>query len=89
MKCSGVAVVEHSESKQKFDIESNAIEWEYSVHERSMGPETHHYSSIDHSDLGQLVWNVWEYPMGVLNYKDHEMNGHKLVGDFDYNVSTD
>lgn len=89
MKPSGVSIVEHAQSKQRFDIPHNHIDWESSGSERRMGSETHYHGSLDHPVLGQIVWNVWEYPVGAFNHDDHDMNGHQLIEDFNYDFSVD
>jgi hypothetical protein len=58
-------------------------------HERGMGEEVHYQARFDHFALGRLSWSVWEYPVGIMNYKDTRAGDHKVVEDFDFGLEHD
>jgi hypothetical protein len=43
-------------------------------------------ATLEHSALGLLSWSLWEYPVGVENYRETDLNGHEVVEDFDYGL---
>lgn len=80
----GKAVVRRIPDGAEFEIDSSELEWEaVGGSDRQMGPETEYRAIVSHEELGELAWSLWEYPAGVLNYTDHNLNGHRLVQDFD------
>jgi hypothetical protein len=51
-----------------------------------MGPEIRHQAQIEHSELGELTWSLWEYPEGVENARESNVDGHEITEDFDYGL---
>lgn len=56
--------------------------------DRGMGAELHHYATIIfESEQGdyqiEATWNIWEYPIGAVNYTNTEVEGGELLQDFD------
>ncbi len=49
-----------------------------------MGPELEYLGEIEHPALGRLTWSVWEYPVGMFNDSDQDVNGHTLEANFDF-----
>lgn len=84
----GTARIRHKETGDIHNIEGGALEWDSqgTGEDRGMGPEVEHRGTIDHEELGEVVWTIFEYPMGVEDMRDHDLNGHELVEDFDYGL---
>lgn len=83
----GTARVRDKETGIVHNIEGGALEWEsQGTGERQMGPEAEHRGTVDHEVLGELAWVIFEYPMGAENMRDHELNGHELVEDFEWGL---
>lgn len=83
----GTARIRHKDTGEIFDVEADELEWEaVGGSERQMGPETEYAAEVHHPDLGELVWKLWEYPVGAENYQDQELNGHELVVNFDIDL---
>ncbi|MEJ5219123.1 hypothetical protein WG622_12780 [Cognatishimia sp. D5M38] len=83
----GTAKIEHSVSKEIFEIFDDELEWEVvGGDERGMGQETIYEAFVDHDDLGDLRWSISEYPLGVENFTDTNVGVHRIVSDFDYGL---
>lgn len=90
VETNGVARIRHSRTGEVFDIEPDELEWEPTGgDERSMGPETIYTASIAHPDLGDLSWELSEYPAGMANHVIHDIGDHKLLEDFDIALIVD
>jgi hypothetical protein len=81
-----MARIKHKVTGRIFDIESNELDWEQSADEEGMGPEICHDAALEHSELGGLVWSVWEYPAGVENHRETNVNGHEIISNFEYGL---
>lgn len=78
------------------EVDGDDIDWEWECiggDERSMGIEnqyiTEHY--IDCPECGNevhITFNVWEYPVGVYNNSDIDIDGGSLETDFDFQDRT-
>lgn len=85
--CNGVCVIAHKTTGTLYEIDRSDIEFDaVGQEERGMGPETHWSALFDHPQLGQLVWDIWEYPAGAENMKQTDAGGHRIVVDFDYGL---
>ncbi|MGE3474166.1 MAG: hypothetical protein AB7H70_00015 [Rhodospirillaceae bacterium] len=85
--CRGIARIRHKDSGVVHDIESEELDWEQvGGDERQMGTELHYEAVLDHPQLGELTWGLWEYPIGVENHHDTDAGGHEVVEDFDYGL---
>lgn len=83
----GTAKIEHSVSKEIFEIFDDELEWEVvGGDERGMGQETIYEAFVDHDDLGDLRWSISEYPLGAENFTDTNVGIHRIVSDFDYGL---
>ena len=69
-----------------FEIVSDKLQWDSSADDRQMGPEIHHQAQIEHTELGELTWSLWEYPEGVENHRESQINDHVMIQDFDYGL---
>ncbi|MGH0244409.1 hypothetical protein [Sinorhizobium meliloti] len=49
-----------------------------------MGEELHYRATVDHPELGELSWSLWEYPVGAQNNAFTDSNGHEIVEDLHY-----
>ena len=63
----------------------SGLEWKGDVQkERSMGPETLHYASWEEtcvcSNEMKIEFECWEYPVGVAEHTDFEIEGAELLG---------
>lgn len=84
IETTGTARIRHSGTGEIFDIEAEELDWDsVGGSERQMGPETEYAAEVHHPDLGEMVWRLWEYPVGAENYQAQELNGHELVKNFD------
>ena len=66
------------------EITPDELDWEASSsYERQMGTETA-YAATYYFDGGKrkIEWTVWEYPMGVTNYSNYEIEGGTLIQNF-------
>jgi hypothetical protein len=85
--CSGTARIQHRSSGRIYEIDSDLLDWEMvGSDDRQMGPEYHHEAAVDHPDLGKITWGLWEYPMGIENYRETNVGPHEVVEDFDYGL---
>lgn len=63
-----------------FEIHAKELDWEeVGVEERSMGPETFYAAVVEHPELGELVWELSEYPIGAFNDADTNVGPHQLL----------
>jgi hypothetical protein len=83
----GRARIRHSETNKIFEIAADELEWEaIGSEERQMGPENTYAAVVDHPELGQLVWSLWEYPVGMENMTETEVNGHRLLENIEFGL---
>lgn len=83
----GKARIRHAESAQVYEISLDEISFEpVSGEERGMGQESAYSAEVDHPELGLICWNVWEYPVGTLNYHDPDLGPHRLLENFDFEL---
>lgn len=89
VKCSGTALIRHAVSGVEFEIRSTALLWRREIyHHRSMGPEWLYSATIQHPELGELKWEIWEYPEGTQNNKETLVGPHALIQDVDYSLES-
>lgn len=85
--CRGIARIRHKDTGVIYDIESDELDWDQvGGDERQMGPALHYEAALDHPQLGELTWGLWEYPIGIENHHDTDAGGHEVVEDFDYGL---
>lgn len=85
--CRGIARIRHASTDEIFEIESSELYWDaVGGEERQMGPEINYEATIDHPELGDLIWSLWEYPIGIENYHDTNVGEHEVIEDFDYGL---
>ncbi|WP_434721376.1 hypothetical protein [Mesorhizobium sp. RIZ17] len=91
VETTGVARIRHRDTGEEFEIERDELEWEATDGDgdRQMGPETIYTAEIAHPDLGDLRWELSEYPVGVTNHVTHNFGAHELLEDFDIAVILD
>src|SRR3984893_14407960 len=83
----GIASIRHHETGRIHEIEGDMLDWEIvDGDERQMGPEYHHEAAFEHPELGKIVWGLWEYPIGVENYRKTDAGPHEVVEDLDYGL---
>lgn len=51
-----------------------------------MGQRTHYQASVEHSDLGQVSWSIWEYPVNAENMKETQVGEHQVAEDFQFGL---
>jgi len=86
--CRGQAKIEHAATKRVFTVTSNDGVWQQvSSTPREMGPETHYEFTVEHDELGTLVWSVWEYPDGVYNEREIDVGSHKVIENLDGGIN--
>jgi hypothetical protein len=85
--CKGTAGIRHSETGEIYEIESDELDWDaVDGDERQMGPEIHYEAVVDHPELGELTWGLWEYPVGIENYRETNVGPHQVIEDFDFGL---
>lgn len=85
--CRGIARIRHKATGEVFEIESNELDWDaVGGDERQMGIEIHYEAMLEHPDLGELKWGLWEYPVGIENYSETDAGEHSVLKDFDYGL---
>jgi hypothetical protein len=85
--CSGTAQIRHKTTGVLYSIESDELDWDaVGGDERQMGQEIRYEAVLDHPVLGHLRWSLWEYPVGIENYHETNVDGHEVVEDFDYGL---
>lgn len=52
-----------------------------------MGPEVIWATEVHHPELGELRWELYEYPQGSAKLTAHEINGHELLRDFSVGIN--
>lgn len=83
----GLARIKHSATGEIFEIAADELEWEaVGSDERQMGPENAYAAVVDHPDLGHLMWSLWEYPIGMENMTETEVNGHELLENIEFGL---
>lgn len=89
--CTGTARIQHRDTEEVYQIEADELDWdsEGTGEERGMGMEIRHYADVSHPDLGDLTWSIWEYPEGVENLREVDVNGHTLLQDLDCKLEHD
>jgi hypothetical protein len=83
----GVARIRYATTGEVFEIDADELEWEgIGSDERQMGPENAYAAAIHHPVLGQLIWSLWEYPIGAENMTETDINGHELLENIDFGL---
>jgi hypothetical protein len=83
----GKAIVRHSETGELFEIEPDEIDWEVVASEdRDMGPDRLWSASTSRDELGDIRWEMSEYPEGFLGELVPDLNGHELVQNFSVSI---
>ncbi|MGH1352776.1 MAG: hypothetical protein ACRBBN_18515 [Methyloligellaceae bacterium] len=83
----GKARIKHAETGKIYEINGGQLSFEIvGVDERGMGAETTYSALLDHPDLGQLTWSLWEYPVGAENYRETDVGIHQLLEDIEYGL---
>ena len=83
--CRGEAQIEHRDTKRRYVISANELDWVVEgIDERQMGSETHYAARVSHDLLGELSWHLREYPAGVENDRETSVSGHTIIYDLDY-----
>ncbi len=88
--CTGIAKLIIPETGEVFEVSPDDLDWDSgsSDEERGMGMEYHHYATITFESKQrdcriEATWNIWEYPVGVINRTKPEVEGGKLLQNFD------
>lgn len=83
----GKARIRHSETGEVYEIGADQLIFDASDgEERSMGPEIAYSAVVHHPQLGQLVWYLWEYPVGAENDRETDVGTHELLENIDYGL---
>ncbi|AHI06543.1 hypothetical protein BDW_10215 [Bdellovibrio bacteriovorus W] len=89
--CKGLAKIQHKETNEVYEIEEDDISWEcISSEERQMCPEFVYEAILDHSDLGEIRWEIIEYPVGVVNrLHTSSSEDHAILENFSFGLEHD
>ena len=83
----GIARIQHADTGKIYEIDRNDLAFETNgTDDRSMGMEIEHIAIFNHNQLGELIWTVWEYPVGMFNHNDCNIGKHKLLEDFHFGI---
>lgn len=84
----GQARIQHADTGVIYTINAGELDWE-EVHseERGMGPETFYLAIIPHPELGDLQWELSEYPIGVENFQEANVGAHRLLENFEIGLN--
>lgn len=81
----GQATIRSKDDGRNYVIQANDLDWnQVGADERQMGLEVQYLGEIEHPVLGRLTWSVWEYPIGMFNDSDYDVNGHTLSANFNF-----
>jgi hypothetical protein len=81
----GQAIIKSKDDGKSYVIQANEIDWQQvGADDRQMGLEVHYRGDIEHPELGNLSWSASEYPVGMFNDADHDINGHTLEANFNF-----
>jgi hypothetical protein len=82
---SGVARIRHADNGTVYTVDPDELEWdEFGSEERGIGAEVTHVAVVEHSELGNLSWTVWEYPVGAFNSQETDVGRHTLLENFQF-----
>ena len=85
--CRGTARIRHRVTGEVHEIGREELDWDaVGGDERQMGSEVHYQAVVEHPDLGALNWSLWEYPVGVENYRETNAGEHEVIKDLDYGL---
>ncbi len=83
----GKARVRDAETAEIYEIGADQIDFaEIGSDERGMGTETAYSAIVDHPQLGQLVWELSEYPVGSENHRETDVGPHELLDNVDFGL---
>ena len=83
----GSTQIQNGDTGEVFEIEPYELDWEVvSAYERDMGPERLWETSVHRDGLGDLRWQVSEYPEGQLGSIVRDLNGHELISEFSISI---
>ncbi len=83
----GKARIRHAKTGKIYTIDADQIDFDVvGSDERPMGPQTTHSAIMDHPQLGQLAWDLWEYPVGAENYRETDVGPHELLENVDFGL---
>lgn len=83
----GIAIVRHSDTGELFEIFPDEIDWEVvASEERDMGADRLWSASTSRDELGDIRWEMSEYPEGFLGELVSDLNGHELVQNFSVEI---
>lgn len=84
---SGPAVIVDMNSLSVVELEGEDMQIEpWTVHDREMGPETVYRATIVDETLGELTWQLWEYPANSLNRVQPPEGDFRIVHDFEFDI---
>ncbi len=83
----GKARIQHADTGEVYEIDEALFDFENtSTDERKNGIEKTYTAELDHPELGNLTWEVWEYPAGIYNDNDYNIGKHILLKNFDFEI---
>lgn len=83
----GKARIRHAGTGKVYEFSADQIAFqEVGSYERQMGPEITHSAIVQHPELGQLVWDLTEYPHGVENLRETDVGPHELLENVDFGL---
>jgi len=87
VEASGTTIIEHKDTSVRYEIDAEDVYWDLvDASDRSMGSELRYEGTIEHPELGVLTWSLWEYPVGIQNYKDRDIGDHQIIQEFEFGL---
>ena len=87
--CKGAATIEHEDTEERFEIHPGDLVWDITKDCRKMGLEIFYEAHLEHAQLGDLCWWVFEYPVGAEDGKGTDVGGNKIIANFEYGIDPD
>ena len=77
--------VQHKGTGEKYKVTADDLYQDYVNSDAGggggMGQEIQHSYIFEHPELGDLLFEWWEYPKGAFNDKKYQINGHTVISD--------
>ena len=90
IEATGRATIRDKDTGVIYEIEPGELDWEAAGGgERGMGPVTLWQAKLEHPELGELRWEMTEYPEGAAGARSDDFNGHEVLENFDIEITHD
>lgn len=91
--CKGTAKLKIIDTDEIIDVNSQDVDWQQDGgDERPMGVELRYVAEYEFSSAKtgkpyMVFWQLWEFPLGLENYKETKINeGVEILKDFEFSL---